>query len=260
MKPIVGLVCDSHSNGKHLYHQVGDKYIAALVECAGVTPILFPSLEKPVATHEFLDLVDGMLFTGAYANVQRQLYGLPAAPEGEIEDPLRDQNVLPMIRATLDRGIPMLGICRGFQELNVVFGGTLFPRVHEIEGRMDHRENPEDPIEVQYGPAHNVTPTQGGLLADLLGAEPFDVNSIHMQGVDRVGEGLVVEALANDGTVEALSVAEAKGFALAVQWHPEWRATENEQSKIIYEAFRKAASAYQGERLGTASQLKDASA
>lgn len=155
-----------------------------------------------------------MLFTGAYANVQRQLYGLPAAPEGEIEDPLRDQNVLPMIRATLDRGIPMLGICRGFQELNVVFGGTLFPRVHEIEGRMDHRENPEDPIEVQYGPAHNVTPTQGGLLADLLGAEPFDVNSIHMQGVDRVGEGLVVEALANDGTVEALSVAEAKDLLL----------------------------------------------
>ncbi|TNE37354.1 MAG: gamma-glutamyl-gamma-aminobutyrate hydrolase family protein [Alphaproteobacteria bacterium] len=237
MKPVIGIVCDTYFNGKHLYHQVGDKYIVALTEVGGALPLLVPSLANPLDPDEILDLVDGMLFTGAPANVQRQLYGLPPAPDDENEDPLRDQTSLPFIEATIDRGIPMLGICRGFQELNVVMGGTLFPRIHEIAGRMDHRENPADPVDVQYGPAHKLTPEPGGVLAGIVGEAPFDVNSIHMQGVDRVADSLAVEGRAVDGTVEALSVKDAPGFTLAMQWHPEWKAASNPYSVKIFNHF-----------------------
>lgn len=244
-KPIVAIVCDTTQQGPHRYHQVGDKYIQALVRCADVTPVLVPALDEPIAAAAILDLADGVLFTGGYSNIQRHHYGDIPAPEGEHEDPSRDKNTLPLVRAVIEAGLPMLGICRGLQELNVSLGGTLYPRVHEIEGRMDHRENKNDPVEVQYGPAHSVTVKTGGLLHKIVGEQEFMVNTVHGQAVRDLAPGLTVEATAPDSTIEAVSVDSVTNFALAVQWHPEWKAWENTQSAKIFEAFGNAVRATQ---------------
>lgn len=237
MKPIVAVVCDTNQQGPHIYHQAGDKYLQALVRCADVTPVLIPSLDDPISAAQVIDVADGILFTGGYSNIERHHYGLDAAPESEHQDPHRDKNTLPLMKAVVDAGLPMLGICRGFQELNVTFGGTLHPRLHEVEGRMDHREDKNTPVEEQYGFAHNVSVCSGGLLENIVGDHDFMVNSVHGQGIDRLADGLVAEALAADETIEAVSVEGAKAFALAVQWHPEWKAWENRQSTQIFNAF-----------------------
>lgn len=237
MKPIVAIVCDTCQHGPHLYHQVGDKYIEALVRCSNVTPVLIPALNEPVAAAEIFAIADGILFTGGYSNIERHHYGEAAAPEGEHQDPRRDKSTLALVTSVIDAGVPMFGICRGLQELNVAMGGTLYPRVHEIEGRMDHREDKNAPVEVQYGPAHDVTVTEGGTLHNIVGESRFMVNTVHGQAIRDVAPGLKIEALAGDGTIEAVSVTDAKAFALAVQWHPEWRAWENPQSTRLFQAF-----------------------
>lgn len=244
MKPIIGIMCDTKKVGLHLYHQVGDKYIEAVSALTGALPLLLPSLEKPLDAGDILGSVDGILFTGAYANIQRKLYGLAPAPDDEPQDFLRDKNTLPLIMAAIKAGVPVFGICRGFQEMNVAFGGTLHPRIHEVDDRMDHRENSKDPIEVQYGPAHKVSTVEGGMLADITGKSSFDVNSVHGQGIDRLADSLTLEAVADDGTVESISVTNAKSFALAVQWHPEWQAETNEQSNKLFRAFGDAVRTY----------------
>lgn len=237
MKPIIAVVSDTKVDGVHLYHRVGNKYIQALLDLTDALPLMLPSMEDPMDVNAILGTVDGILFTGAYANIQREIYGLNAAPKSEIQDFLRDKNTLPLLRAAVKAGVPIFGICRGFQEMNVAFGGTLHPRLHEIEGRMDHREGDDDPIEIQYGPAHNMTVQAGGLFGQILDDQVFEVNSVHGQGVNQLGEELMVEALADDGTIEAISVKNAKAFALAVQWHPEWQAAQNKQSTQMFSAF-----------------------
>ncbi|MCJ9430279.1 gamma-glutamyl-gamma-aminobutyrate hydrolase family protein [Kordiimonas marina] len=237
MKPVVAIVCDTAKSGPHVYHQVGDKYVQALVRVADVTPVLIPALDEPLAREEILALADGVLMTGGYSNIQRHHYGEAPAPATEHEDPARDKNTLPLVSAILEAGVPVLGICRGLQEMNVALGGTLYPRVHEIDGRFDHREDKDAPVEVQYGPAHAVTVMDGGLLETVTGDKEFMVNTVHAQAIRDVAPGLKVEALADDGTVEAVSVEDAKAFALAVQWHPEWKAWDNPQSTKIFQAF-----------------------
>ncbi|MFC3051280.1 gamma-glutamyl-gamma-aminobutyrate hydrolase family protein [Kordiimonas pumila] len=245
MKPVIAVICDTTQSGPHIYHQVGDKYVQALRKCSDVTPVLVPALsESPVAVAEIMAFADGMLFTGGYSNIERHHYGAAPAPEGEHQDPARDMNTLSALPAILKAGIPMLGICRGLQELNVALGGTLYPRLHDIEGRIDHREDKKAPIEVQYGPAHAVTVTKGGLLHKIVGDDVFMVNTVHGQGINKLADTLKIEALADDTTIEAVSVKDAKAFALAVQWHPEWRAWENPQSVKIFNAFGDAARAY----------------
>ncbi|WP_308910112.1 gamma-glutamyl-gamma-aminobutyrate hydrolase family protein [Pseudokordiimonas caeni] len=248
-KPVVAIVCDTSKSGPHIYHSVGDKYIQALRRCADVTPVLIPSLEVPVPAEEIFSFADGLLATGGYSNIQRHYYGDAPAPEGENEDPHRDKNTLPLIRQAIAMGIPMLGICRGLQELNVTMGGTLYPRLHEIDGRFDHREDKEAPVDVQYGPAHSVSVREGGLLHTITGADEFMVNTVHGQGIRDLAPGLVVEALADDDTIEAVSVEKARAFALAVQWHPEWKAWENEQSTRIFRAFGEAVRAHYQSRV-----------
>ena len=152
------------------------------------------------------------------------------------------------MRACIERGIPLLGICRGVQEMNVLFGGTLHREVHAVPGRLDHREVKDVPDDVAYGPMHNVTLTEGGLLHRLLGEREVAVNSLHGQGIDRLGEGLQVEAVAEDGQIEALSVSDAKAFAVGVQWHPEYRYWENPQYHTLLQAFHDAAQAYQAQK------------
>ena len=244
MKPIVAVVCETSRQGHHIYHQVGDKYLRTLIRCADVTPVLIPSMEDPIDTQEVIALADGILFTGGYSNIERHHYGHAPAPEGEHEDPARDKNTLALLPAVVAAGLPMLAICRGIQELNVSFGGTLHPRLHDVGGRLDHREDPQEPLEVQYGPAHRVSVQKDGLLVSIVGPDDFMVNSVHGQGVADLAEGLRVEAIADDGTVEAVSVEAATAFALAVQWHPEWAAWENPQSRKIFGAFGNAARDY----------------
>lgn len=237
MKPIVAIICDTNQQGPHLYHQAGDKYVQALVRCSDIMPVLIPALEDPLETEAILGLADGVLFTGGYSNIERHHYGEASAPHGEHQDANRDKNTLPLVKAVLNAGIPMLGICRGLQEMNVALGGTLYPRVHEVEGRRDHREDKEAPVEIQYGPAHEVTVRKDSFLYEIVGKNRFIVNSVHGQAIRKLAPCLQVDATADDNTIEAVSPKKAKAFALAVQWHPEWKAWENPQSTKIFEAF-----------------------
>jgi putative glutamine amidotransferase len=223
--------------GAHPFHMVGEKYVAAMRDAAGALPLLIPVLPDPVPPDELLAAVDGLLFTGSPSNVSPRLYNGAAPRSGTLLDENRDATTLPLLRAAVESATPVLCLCRGFQELNVAFGGTLHQHVHEQPGRVDHREDKAAGLDVQYGPAHEVRVADGGLLSQLVSARKFDVNSLHSQGIDRLAPVLHADASAPDGTVEAVSMPDAKGFLLALQWHPEWRWRENEVSRAIFAAF-----------------------
>ena len=223
------------------YHVAGDKYARAVFGGAGALPLLIPALGHECPIDEVIARLDGLLITGSPSNVLPEYYGGEESEPGTLHDPERDATTLPMIRAALEAGVPLLGICRGLQELNVALGGTLHQRVHELEGKQDHRWDDDDPIEKQYGPAHSVRIREGGVLAGVMGAGEIQVNSLHWQGLDRLASGLRVEAEALDGLVEAVSVVAAPAFAVAVQWHPEWRYFNDAPSRALLAAFGAAA-------------------
>lgn len=226
--------------GPHPFHAVGEKYIAAIAQAADCLPLLVPVLESPLDVTEILARVDGVFFTGSPSNVEPKHYGGPVIP-GTLHDPHRDSTTLPLITRAVAAGIPVFGVCRGFQEMNVAMGGTLHQNVHEVAGLDDHREDKEQPLDVQYAPAHDVLLEPDGLLAKLAGADRIRVNSVHGQGVDRLGPDLAIEARAPDGLIEAFRVKNAASFALAVQWHPEWQVMKNEFSKALFAEFGRAA-------------------
>ncbi len=237
VKPIIGIpACRKHI-APHMFHAVGEKYVTAVANAAGGVPLLIPALGGGLAVAELLKSLDGLLFTGSPSNVEPHHYGGEASEQGTLHDPHRDATTLPLMRAAIDAGLPVFAICRGFQEMNVVFGGSLHQKVHDVPGRLDHREDAAKPLDLQYAPSHEVRLSEGGVLHTLLGASVIEVNSLHSQGVDRLGRGLEVEATAPDGTVEAFRVIDAPSFALAVQWHPEWRVMKNPQSLAMFEAF-----------------------
>lgn len=236
-KPIIGIPACRKLIDPHMFHAVGEKYIAAVATAAGGVPLLVPALGGGLAIGSVLSSLDGLLFTGSPSNVEPHHYEGDASEEGTLHDPHRDATTLPLMRAAIDAGVPVFAICRGIQEMNVVFGGSLHQKVHDQPGKMDHREDASKPLELRYAPVHEVRLSEGGLLRKLLGAEVIQVNSLHSQGIDRLGEGLLVEATANDGMVESFRVADAPSFALAVQWHPEWQVMKNPQSVALFEAF-----------------------
>ena len=233
MAPLVGIVCDFQRKHGMASHSAGDEYVRAIRDGAGALPLLIPSTEPPLAVAEILRRVDGLLFTGAESNVAPQLYG--SAPPGSVPDAARDATTLPLLRAAIAAAKPVLCICRGFQELNVALGGTLHQKLQEIPGRLDHRERPDVKPDEAYAPAHDVRFVPGGLLAAMTGVEGAKVNSLHSQGIDRLAPGLIIEAIAPDGQIEA--VAGESGFLLGVQWHPEWRWDENPVSRAIFQTF-----------------------
>jgi putative glutamine amidotransferase len=235
--PIVGIPCDRRMVGAHPFHMVGEKYIAAVHDGAGAVPLLIPVLQHPISIDEILASVDGLLFTGSPSNVAPKHYGGAAPREGVMQDEHRDATTLPLLRAAIAGGTPVLCLCRGFQELNVAFGGSLFQHVQEVPGRNDHREDKHASLDVQYGPAHDVRVAAGGLLARITVEKNFRVNSLHSQGIDRIATSLHADAIAPDGTIEAVSMPGAKGFLLGVQWHPEWRWSEDPVSRQILSAF-----------------------
>jgi putative glutamine amidotransferase len=227
--------------GPHPFHAVGEKYIAAVVQAADCLPLLIPVLETPLDVTEILARVDGIFFPGSPSNVEPTRYSGPASVPGTLHDPHRDATTLSLIPRAVQSGVPVFGVCRGFQEMNVAMGGTLHQRVHEVEGLDDHREDKEEPLDVQYGPAHDVVLEPGSLLRRIAGQERISVNSLHGQGVDRLAPDLAVEARAPDGLVEAFRVQSAPSFALAVQWHPEWKVMSNPFSQALFAEFGKAA-------------------
>ena len=227
--------------GRHPFHMVGEKYARAVMEAAGAAPLLIPALAEELRFDELLDRLDGLLFTGSPSNVEPHRYQGPPSVPGTLHDPARDATTLPLIRKAVEAGVPVFGICRGFQEMNVAFGGTLHQRVHEVQGFLDHRDDETQPLEVQYGPAHDVTLEPGGVLRSLSANDRVRVNSLHSQGIERLGSELAIEARAPDGLVEAFRVARAPGIALAVQWHPEWQVMSNSFSRALFAAFGQAA-------------------
>ncbi|MFT3667854.1 MAG: gamma-glutamyl-gamma-aminobutyrate hydrolase family protein [Pseudoxanthomonas sp.] len=234
--PRVGLPTDHKQIGAHPFLAVGEKYVRAVVDGAGCLPLLVPTLDPVLPLREVLAGLDGLLLTGAVSNIEPHHYSDESSYEGNLLDPRRDATNLPLIPLAIEMGVPVLAICRGFQEVNVAFGGSLYQKVHEQPGFMDHRENKDDPLDVQYGPAHRVALVPGGLLATLAGDTQVVVNSLHGQGVRRLGEGLVVEAQAPDGLIEAYR-HDGPAFMLAVQWHPEWKVRENPFYLAIFRAF-----------------------
>ncbi len=234
--PRVGLPTDHKQIGAHPFLAVGEKYVRAVVDGAGCLPLLVPTLDPVLPLREVLAGLDGLLLTGAVSNIEPHHYSDESSYEGNLLDPRRDATNLPLIPLAIELGVPVLAICRGFQEVNVAFGGTLYQKVHEQTGFLDHRENKDDPLDVQYGPAHGIALVPGGVLAGLAGDTRATVNSLHGQGVRRLGEGLVVEAQAPDGLVEAFR-HDGPAFMLAVQWHPEWKVRENAFYLATFRAF-----------------------
>jgi putative glutamine amidotransferase len=236
-RPVIGIPADRRIIGPHPFHAVGEKYIRAVAEAAGAIPLLIPAQSDLVSAAEILERVDGIFFTGSPSNVEPHHYaGMPSTP-GTLHDPHRDATTLPLIPQAVAAGVPLFGVCRGFQEMNVAFGGTLHQRLHEVPGFLDHRDDTSQPLDDQYGPAHDVTLEPGGLLRALAGTDSIKVNSLHWQGVDRLGSGLIAEARAPDGVIEAFRVKDAPRFALAVQWHPEWKVMSNAFSRALFAAF-----------------------
>jgi putative glutamine amidotransferase len=240
VRPVIGIPADRRMHGAHPFHQVGEKYIRAITDCVDGIPLPIPVLAEQLDVDELLGIFDGILFSGSPSDIEPHHYaGTPSAP-GTLHDAERDALTLPLARRALETGVPVFAICRGFQELNVALGGSLHQKVAEVPGFHSHKENPDDPLDEQYGPSHDIVLVEGGLLHRLLGRATVAVNSLHGQGVARLADGLIVEALADDGLVEAFRVADAPGFNLAVQWHPEWRAAENEFSMAMFKAFAEA--------------------
>jgi putative glutamine amidotransferase len=228
--------------GHHVYHVAGKKYIDA-VRLAGCQPLIVPSASAG-ELEALLDIAHGVLLTGSPSNVHPSHFFEEVLDPTLPLDPDRDAWTLPLIPKAIERGMPLLAICRGFQEVNVALGGSLHQAVHKVPGLRDHRDDESQPLDLQYGPAHEVRVEPGGLLQRILGLESFEVNSLHGQGVNRLAKGLRVEARAPDGLIEAFTLENSRGFMLGVQWHPEWRAAENPVSAALFQAFGAAAAAY----------------
>jgi putative glutamine amidotransferase len=246
LKPLIGIPATVRKLefGLHL-HGNAQQYYDAVVNQVGATVVTIPSLPDPRNALEFLDHVDGVLLTGGTSNIHPSTYGKDVVHVDDLFDPLRDASSFAIIRACVDRAIPIFGICRGAQEMNVAFGGTLHERVHELPGKRDHRADETRPLPEQFGEAHDIVIQPGGVMEKLLPQQRYRVSSAHTQAIDRLAERLRVEALSDDEVIEAVSVKDAKAFALAVQFHPEWHADRNPLYAALFKAFGDAVRAYQ---------------
>jgi putative glutamine amidotransferase len=246
--PVILVPACNRMLGDHPYHVAGKKYVDG-ARLAGGLPLVVPSASAD-EIDALLDLAHGVLLTGSASNVHPSHFGEEIHHPELMLDVTRDEWTLPLIPKALERGIPLLAICRGFQETNVALGGTLHQAVQEVPGHRDHRAPAGANAEVQYACAHSVMVAPGGLLESIVEQPTIEVNSIHAQGVKRLAPGLRIEARAPDGLVEAFSMPQAKGFNLCVQWHPEWQAASNPVSVRLFEAFGAACRAYRDRSMG----------
>ncbi|MCB1381488.1 MAG: gamma-glutamyl-gamma-aminobutyrate hydrolase family protein [Notoacmeibacter sp.] len=246
--PLVATAADIRAFDNYTWHAAPDTYLTAAAEVAGVLPLIVPAIPAQVDAAALLDRVDGVLVTGSRTNVHPSLYGTEPTPSHEPYDRARDSVSLALIREAIARGLPLLAICRGLQELNVALGGTLATEIQEQEGIDDHRAPEGDHNDERFVIRHPVHVKAGSCLAGIVGAGDIQVNSLHRQAISKLAPGLAVEATAPDGTVEAVSVIGAKGFAVGVQWHPEYWAATDKPSGQIFRAFGDAVRAHAAAR------------
>lgn len=237
LRPLVAVSADHRQIDKHFWHMAVSTYIDAIVDVAEAIPLIVPSVGTRLDIPSLLAQVDGLLLTGSRSNVHPSAYGVAPAPEYEPYDQDRDATTLPLIRAAIDAGVPLMAICRGFQELNVALGGTLHTEIQELPGRLDHRSPKADHNDGRYAIRQPVLIERSGCLGRILPQGEIQVNSLHRQGVAELAPRLSVEATAPDGTIEAVSVTGAKAFAVGVQWHPEYWAASDTASKRLFHAF-----------------------
>lgn len=244
-RPVIGIIGNSYLlEGDYPVHSGGTMNSAAVAQVAGCLPLIIPSNPDFVSVVELLDTCDGFLLTGGRPNVHPEEYGHEPTEAHGAFDRDRDAITLPLVRACLERGQPFFGVCRGFQEVNVALGGTLHPEIRDLPGRDNHRMPPDGTLEEKFALRHTVRFTPGGVFARLMGAEEVLTNTLHGQGIVEPGKGVVVDGQAPDGTPEAIYVKDAPGFSLSVQWHPEWNATHDPVSRVLFEAFGDAARAW----------------
>ena len=222
--------------GLHQFHCVGEKYLNAVVDVVEALPVLIPALSHKVTHDNFLDEIDGLVLTGSYSNIEPHHYQEQLQLEGSLSDSARDKLTLGLIRRAVDKNIPVLGICRGFQEINVALGGSLHQQVHTVDLLNDHREDKSLTLEQQYDISHPIDVVAGGVLASIWPESKAMVNSLHGQGANRLAPGLKIEATAPDGLVEAISLPGKP--LLGVEWHPEWRVQENDFYQRIFLWFK----------------------
>ena len=240
-RPIVGVISNSYLvDDSYPVQLAGTSNLEALYDVSKVFPVIFPGIPELCDTNEICENFDGILLTGARPNIHPEEYGEEETLEHGQFDLNRDAVSLPLVRACVEKEIPILGICRGFQEFNVAFGGSLYPEINDLPGRMNHRMPPDGTIEEKFAMRHEVSLLKGGHFEKIFGAKKIVTNSLHGQGIKRAGERIIIEGHATDGTPEAIRIKNALNFAYAVQWHPEWNALKDSVSKPLFEAFGQA--------------------
>jgi putative glutamine amidotransferase len=238
VRPKVGIIGNSYLiNDDYPAHAGGTMNSEAVADVSGCMPLLIPSDPRFLSVEELLETFDGFLLTGGRPNVHPNEYGESATEAHGAFDRARDAITLPLVRACVERGQPFLGICRGFQEVNVAMGGTLYPEIRDLPGRMNHRMPPDGTLEEKFAMRHTVSLTEGGVFRQLFGAPEVMTNSLHGQGIKTPGARIVIDGTAPDSTPEAIYVKDAPGFTLAVQWHPEWDAANDPVSRPLFTAF-----------------------
>ena len=248
--PIVGIACDVIKNGLHQFHGAGEKYINAVAHGASAMPILLPAFGEGTDIRDLNSLydvknivsrLDGLFLTGSPSNIQPHHFSGPTHELGTLEDPQRDSLTLALIEECVVQSVPILAVCRGFQELNVALGGTLHAKVHDLDGFIDHREDSTKDRDGQYDPSHLVHFSDGGYLHSLIGEKTWPVNSLHSQGINQLSDQLIIEAIADDGLVEAVSCISTEPsnrcWIVGVQWHPEWKFATNKVSTMLFQEF-----------------------
>jgi putative glutamine amidotransferase len=242
-KPIIGIITNETVgfNGRQRSHSAGKRYVDAVMNFADVVPILIPACIRKGDLGVLLDRLDGVVLTGGRANIEPHHYGGQTFPDDEVIDPDRDRSVLDIIPECVQRNMPIFGICRGIQEINVAYGGTIFYRVHQQSDKEDHRmpQNDDASLEEIFKPRHQIAFTENSLFKEFLGQDTYRVNSLHGQGIDQLGAGLSAEANSPDGLIEAISIDDYKSFGVAIQWHAEFHPErdENHLNKLLFQKF-----------------------
>lgn len=256
-RPVVGIISNSHLiNETYEVHAGGTMNSRAIADVSDCLPILIPSDPSLVSVAELMDLCDGFLLTGGRPNVHAAEYGEEHTEAHGDHDRGRDAITLPLVRECVARGLPVFGVCRGFQEVNVALGGTLYPEIRDLPGRMNHRMPPDGTLEEKFALRHTVKVTEGGPFHRLFGATEVLTNTLHGQGIKEPGKRIVIDGYAPDGTPEAIYVEGAPGFTLSVQWHPEWNAANDPVSRPLFQEFGRAVHSWAAARKGP--QLRSA--
>lgn len=244
-RPVIGIIGNSYLiNDEYPVHAAGRMNCEAIAEVADAIPVIIPTCPGLVGVADLMARCDGFLFTGGRPNVHPEEYGEAETEAHGAFDRARDRVTLPLIRACVEQGLPIFGVCRGFQEVNVAMGGTLYPEIRDLPGRMNHRMPPDGTLEEKFELRHIVKFSEDGPFHRLMGSQEVMTNTLHGQGIKTAGARVVIDGLAPDGTPEAIYIQDAPGFSLSVQWHPEYRAAEDPVSRPLFRAFGEAAKAW----------------